>query len=389
MGAKKRAAVRAVLLALPILLPACVVSAYRDLRPEADLEEYARLHRTFLSRKHEPRRIPTADREGRIVGIAVHEVGAGDRERAIVLIHGVLSDHETFRYLAGALRAENDILLVELPGCGDSDKPDPDDLGPDGYGVTAMARRIFQALRAVLEARPRPTRLALAGHSLGGTIAVRMVADPGLRAEYADVIAHIDRLILMAPIDVAIEKQHPTFEYFEGVGDITVWLADLTGILRHRVSLAHAESTSVPRSLPREEADRFIRNVCDGPRRHASQAMVKQAIPRRDGLHPDWRRIEELAAQYESIRIPTLILWGAWDETFPLSMGYKLQVEIPNAVLRIIPETKHSPQLERPRVCARSIEAFLRDGDGAGPRIARITATDMEELPPPVFDGAR
>ncbi|MBN1419076.1 MAG: alpha/beta hydrolase [Planctomycetes bacterium] len=387
---RHRSSLRVAVLALPLLLPACVTSAYRQLRPEDELGDYGPLHRSFLARKREMRLIPTTDREGRLVKIAVHEVGEGDRAHAVVFIHGVLSDHEAFRYIAGAFRPENDLLLVELPGCGDSDKPDPGDLGPGGYGATAMGERVLQALRAVLEARPRPTRVTLVGHSLGGTIALRMMTDPALRTDYADVLARVDRLALLAPIDVAIEKQHATFQLLEGTWGITVWLADLTGILRHRAALSSAQSTGSPWIFPREEVDRLVRNVRDGQRRRAAQAMVEEAVPRLDDSHPDWRRIEALTARYATIRVPTLILWGAWDETFPLSMGFKLQEEIPGAVLRILPETKHSLQMERPRLCARLIEEFIREEGLDGPRVARVSPEAYDKpVRSPIAEGAR
>ena len=139
-----------------------------------------------------------------------------------------------------------------------------------------------------------------------------------------------------------------------------VSVARSVGLLRESVASLMQESTVEPNSMPREYADRALEMLKERDRRRALQAMIEQAVPydlkRR---RTNWSRIEELVAEYQNVDVPTLILWGARDEALPVSMGYKLQRQLPDVVLRVILESKHSLQLERPYECLGFIEEFL------------------------------
>ena len=65
-----------------------------------------------------------------------------------------------------------------------------------------------------------------------------------------------------------------------------------------------------------------------------------------------------LEASYQHVKVPCLIVWGKCDETLPEATGYKIKDQLPDARLVVIPNTKHLPSLERPRVCAGLIRQF-------------------------------
>ena len=69
---------------------------------------------------------------------------------------------------------------------------------------------------------------------------------------------------------------------------------------------------------------------------------------------------------------PCLIVWGARDETLPLSMGYKLQAQLPDATLIVIHDTKHSMQLERPHLSSSVLREFIESGTRDRERISEI-----------------
>ena len=124
--------------------------------------------------------------EGRSVRLALEEVGRGDPSQLIVMIHGALSNRNTWRYMVGDLGQDHRLLLIDVLGSGDSQKVDPDELGPQGYGPTRQARRVLQALRTFVARRATPTtRLTIVGHSLGGAIVLRLAGAPELRREFA------------------------------------------------------------------------------------------------------------------------------------------------------------------------------------------------------------
>jgi pimeloyl-ACP methyl ester carboxylesterase len=281
-----------------------------------------------------------------------------------VCVHGAFSDAKAWRYIAGALGDDYTLWFVDLPGCGESDKPSAGSLAPDGFGPTALADRIYQAVARSLadddgSARNRP--VVLVGHSLGALIVTRMLADPDLRSRYANTRGRIAGMFLITPLDVAIEKPVPVLEAVAHLSGLEVALGRLSGLLRERLADGVLQSYDDPAAAQRAEVDRGVEFISSAARRHAMQALILQATPRRPrGLRPDWPAVDTLTAQYANIDVPTAIVCGAHDETLPSSMSYKLRAQIRGATLRVLPDCKHSPHLEHPQRCADALVEFLR-----------------------------
>src|SRR5262245_30473089 len=123
-----------------------------SLPSEADIPLLTTLKTGYEQLRRTTTLVPT-DRSNRIVQVAVHELGFGDRDSLIILVHGGLADSDTWRYVASELARDHDVWLVDLPGCGASDKPHPRWLEGDGYSPTALADRVLQAIAARLDAR--------------------------------------------------------------------------------------------------------------------------------------------------------------------------------------------------------------------------------------------
>ena len=70
----------------------------------------------------------------------------------------------------------------------------------------------------------------------------------------------------------------------------------------------------------------------------------------------------ELSEQYRNIRVPCLILWGRRDANLPVSMGYRMVLNLPQAWLRILPTCTHALACERPVLCAALMRSFIRTG---------------------------
>ena len=67
------------------------------------------------------------------------------------------------------------------------------------------------------------------------------------------------------------------------------------------------------------------------------------------------------AARLGEIDAPTLILWGEQDAVFAREDPEQLAAAIPNATLKVYPETGHSVHWERPEEVARDLETFMKD----------------------------
>jgi pimeloyl-ACP methyl ester carboxylesterase len=307
------------------------------------------------------------DERGRVRGSGAAEIAyrqtLAESEWLVVLLHGVLSDSRTWDYVAGDLGRDHSLLLLDLPGCGLSDKPAPLAAGPGGYSPTALARHVLCALRARLAADERAPRVALVGHSLGTMVILRMLGDPALREEFADVVTRVERVVLLSPVDFAVEKKHPMFEKIAKLSGVEVTIADVTEILEERTARAMRQGAVEQDRVPRVEAERMVEVLRDGRRRRAAQAMIRQAVPYIDDKFPDWKRIGALVADYANVDRPCLIVHGACDETFGVAVAYKLQAQLPHAWLRVLADTKHALPSEAPTRCAAEIRAFLADGE--------------------------
>jgi pimeloyl-ACP methyl ester carboxylesterase len=292
--------------------------------------------------------------DGRPVTLYFRHTRAKESQGTVVLLHGLLSDSRAWDFVLGDLGRDHDVLLIDLMGCGKSDKPDPDDIAEDGYSPTALARQVLEVLRA----RTKDRRVTVVGHSLGGMVILRMLGAPVLRRDYRDVVSRIDRAVLVSTPSFAVERIHPTFERIERLSAIAVAVADVLQVLEEMVARSVYYGAGDPSRMPREEADRAEEALRRRATRRAAQAMIRQAVPFTKQRRPDWDKIDRLVADYENVDVPCLILWGARDETFSVAVGHMLRDQLPQAELRVLPRRMHQLPSEAPRACASCIRRF-------------------------------
>jgi non-heme chloroperoxidase len=60
------------------------------------------------------------------------------------------------------------------------------------------------------------------------------------------------------------------------------------------------------------------------------------------------------------IDAPTLMLWGEQDPLFPREEQERLAGAIPNATLKVYPETGHAVHWDRPEWVVRDLEEFMK-----------------------------
>lgn len=327
-------------------LAACAAPSYDDLPPCDSLP----MHRELAAKS-----AALAGYRARTEGVSYRQTRGASSDWLVVLIHGVLSDSRAWTYVAGDLGQDHDLLILDLPGCGDSDKPQTSSM----YTPDALARKIYTVLRVRLAEEPR--RVALVGHSLGSMIILRMLGDEDLRTEFADVRDQVGRIVLMSPVDFAVEQKHPGFERIIGLSGFEVALADLLAILKETAGRAVENGTDHTHRVPKEEAERLVQILRNPVTRFAAQQMLKQAVPFNADERPDWPRIERLVADYGNVDVPCQLIVGSRDETFPAAMSYKLAAQLPYAELIVLPMCMHGLPSEAPRECARLVRGWLHD----------------------------
>jgi pimeloyl-ACP methyl ester carboxylesterase len=294
------------------------------------------------------------------------------------MIHGILANHDSWRYLTGPLSSDFDLWIVDLPGCGDSDKPEPEALTGDGYSPGAMADRVMQAVEQCLADRNDSPHLVLVAHSLGGMIALRMTGDLELRRRHARLLQQVDGLVLFAPGDVNVNQASQVFTTIAKLGGGKVVIGDLLGIVREATARSTMNGFASPRVATMETADQLHHILTQADERHAAQAMIKQAVPWKFRENrPDWDLIHELEKNYPNVDKPCLIVWGECDEVLPESMGYKLAAQIAGAKLVVLHDCMHSIELERPDDCVRLIRDFQATMQAAAPPAKTKIADDF------------
>jgi len=60
------------------------------------------------------------------------------------------------------------------------------------------------------------------------------------------------------------------------------------------------------------------------------------------------------------MRVPTLIIFGKYDNTVPLSEGHYAHTHIPNSQLILYDHCGHEPMIEVPEQFAADVKAFLQ-----------------------------
>jgi pimeloyl-ACP methyl ester carboxylesterase len=69
----------------------------------------------------------------------------------------------------------------------------------------------------------------------------------------------------------------------------------------------------------------------------------------------------DYVVELREINVPTLILWGEQDPLFPREEQERLAEAIPDATLKIYPQTGHAVHWDRPEEVVRDLEAFMKE----------------------------
>lgn len=349
---------------------------------ELEMPEYSSLVRAWTTMPKTNFLVNTI-RDNQSGRIAVQEVGTGSK--VIVCVHGMFGEGANWKYLAGAMEGEYQLWLVDLPSFGQSDPLPAAKTDVTTYSPLALADRVLQVLDARLAARPDVMRVMIAGHSLGGMIVLRMLSDETLRQRHAGVLAKVEGLVLFAPSDVVVTQATEEWRTMLGLNGAKVNIGDGLGLIRATIEKSVRESFADPAVACRELCEQGRQVLMTGSQRRATQAMLRSAVPWLDfGRQLDWKAVKTLEAGYANVRVPCLIVWGEHDQTLPVSMGYKLTLQLPDARLVVVPESMHLLPQERPVVAAELIRSFdlqLQSGSQAAARsVENMTPETMEVL---------
>lgn len=211
--------------------------------------------------------------------------------------------------------AQNDfeVYCLDLPCFGQELCPH------EVWGVAEYAEFVRQKIKELHLNKP-----ILLGHSFGGQIAAYLAANGS---------AEFSRLILSGASAIRPKRSFKRFIFslMAKVGKIFF-------------SLPLLKNLTAP-------AQKFLYRLADSPD-YSSASGVQREI---------FKKIirQDLTEELKSIKMPTLIVWGALDSYVPLTSGKKIAALIPNSNLEIIAGGKHGLHLQMPEKLYSIVKKFL------------------------------
>jgi pyruvate dehydrogenase E2 component (dihydrolipoamide acetyltransferase) len=256
--------------------------------------------------------------EGSEAGAAarLHELGGGEGQPDVVLIHGFGADRHSWLANAPALAASFKVWGVDLPGHGDAEPAGDSNL--DG---------LVDAVLAAISARTSG-KLHLVGHSLGGAVALRL-------AERAPERVRSVALIAPAGLGRGIDR------------DFTAGLAraaepdEALSLLQRLVSR--------PRLINRAMALHVLAHL-DRPGRRRTLAALADGLP---GIE---ETAQQAVAALRQSDLPRMVIWGEADAINPLDPD---RLSSLGGEQHVVPATGHLPQVEEIKSVNGWLHAFL------------------------------
>jgi pimeloyl-ACP methyl ester carboxylesterase len=243
--------------------------------------------------------------------VAVYEAGPKTSD-AVVLVHGLgQAAARDWSRVIPALAGRYRVLALDLPGFGQSDR------GNHHYSPDNFAR----VLEALLQERGL-RRVALIGHSMGGTVALAYAA------------AYPERVSRLIVVDAAGVLHRSVYAEFlarvaaqRAIGIDSPWYESVVRAIQYRM-----ENWPLRGDLDIEREGVRHRLLRGDPSAISAYAMVDH----------------DFSAALRSIAAPTLVIWGSADSIAPLRTGQALASAIPRARLVIMEGVGHAPMIEVP-----------------------------------------
>ncbi len=268
---------------------------------------------------------PIPTKQVSVEGINISYIDEGEGT-PLVLVHGIPTSSFLWRDMIEELSAHGRIIAPDLPGFGFSDPPHDGD-----YTISNYA----SLLEAFLEALDLE-QATLICHDYGGPIVLTYaLRNPKKyqRLIILDTFLHND--LPPWPLSYKIAKVWPFGEIFMALSGKSIARSALeVGVIdKARISEGIVQRYYIP----------------DGNPDKLNKTMLGT-------LRVDYRSdLEFIEKNLRTIEKPTLILWGESDEYLPLYLGERIQKDIKDSKMVIIPNCGHFVPEDQPARAAKLI----------------------------------
>jgi pimeloyl-ACP methyl ester carboxylesterase len=250
----------------------------------------------------------------KVEGLRVRALRVGHGDTTVVFLHGYGESLLAWRLLLDRFRQHYQLLAIDLPGFGLSDRP------AGGYDFASYTEWLGALIR---EQTHGP--VVVVGHSMGGQLAAAMALE------------HPDRVVaavLIAPAGAGVQP----------------FLTDTAGVASFATRWAAGAIAFV---LPVHDSA-WLREPDDQPRPvsyDSASVAARRVLEEFD--------FKALADRFQDLHQPVLLIWGRQDPTIPFEIGQRIADSLPCRRFVHL-ATLHRPHQTLPDTVAEEMLAFLK-----------------------------
>lgn len=265
------------------------------------------------------------DRTQRVGELDIRYYDGGPREaETIVMIHGFGANKDNWLRFARPFTGEYRVIALDLPGFGDSSKPDV------SYDVASQAERVVAFLDAL-----GVQRFHVVGNSMGGHISALLAARYPQRVLSAGLL---DNAGVEAP------NKSEMFSLIEA-GKPNPLVVNTPEDFPRLLDFVFVEQPSIPGPLRQHFAEQAVANA-----KHY-EVIFGHLRERYVPLEPELPKIEA----------PVLLLWGDRDRVLDVSSIEVMKPLLKKPSVVVMKNCGHVPMVERPEETASHYLAFLKN----------------------------
>jgi len=263
----------------------------------------------------------------------IYRIIEGNPSLTILFLHGLGENLRTWEKIENQLKIPYRLLLVDLPGHGQSPLP-----RRTNYSHENLASLLWEFVEDI-----GAGDLLIVGHSLGGNLALRMAA---MRPE------KIKGLFLLSP-SVFDSRGFP----FPRLLTNNIFIRPfLNAVIRRTVRSTKRLTKILQQAVFNETVvdegliQRIIKPIVDNPKNYLTLIYLFRDSSRNRKL-PDFRKIQ----------VPVLVINGTEDPWVKPEEARRLDHLLPKSELILLPFCGHMPQEEKPNEVTRKLEEFIKN----------------------------
>lgn len=245
----------------------------------------------------------------------MHRIGQGS---ALLFIHGFGFDHRVFLPLISVLSKRFQCLLVDLPGCGQSEFED--------YSLTSLVAKLASKLNKPCD---------VIGWSLGGTIALKLAAD------YPQKVA---KLVLLGCNPQFVETAH-----WQGMSEVAFEQFKTRCYNNPIKMMRYFAQMQLGKTRSKDPLVADLKNL-------VSDKLESKAVTTAlDILATKLKTWLDLS----TLSLPTLWIFGEDDQLVPVAVAQHIKARCLAAEVSVFPQCGHVMFLENQSLFIEKVEQFL------------------------------